>query len=296
MNVLFTRARKSIGLITSMQPEDIIADNSTPEGTKALRNYLEYARSGVLPQVTVTGLEPDSDFELSVIELIESWNYAVTPQLGVAGFRIDIAVKHPLYPSVYLAAVECDGATYHSGVSVRDRDRIRQEILENLGWKNKIWRIWSTDWFRNPAVEAKKLHSFLESLKCNPIPDEFVEDTSDDDLIYDSEVEQASLAEFDEQEAAIKLLDEGDGELEVEVGDLVTYSAAGSLFTEPITVQITQSRSNFDQGLIASHTPLAQVLLGASVGDAVVLRVPGQPAKTYIVNEIKRPHAEITRH
>ena len=104
-----------------MQPEHIIADSSTPDGTTSLRNYLEYARSGILPHESKTGLEPDSDFEIAVIDLIESWGYSVTPQLGVAGFRIDIAVKHPQYPSAYLAAVECDGATYHSGASVRDR-------------------------------------------------------------------------------------------------------------------------------------------------------------------------------
>jgi SpoU rRNA methylase family enzyme len=291
LNVLFTRARKSIGLITSMQPEDIIADNSTPEGTKALRNYLEYARSGFLPQDRETGLEPDSDFEVSVIELIESWGYTVTPQLGVAGFRIDIAVKHPEYPSAYLAAIECDGATYHSGVSVRDRDRIRQEILESLGWKGKIWRIWSTDWFRSPLVEAKKLYSFLESLKATSIPKEFIIDVnnvSDNNFKGD----ETSQVELDEQEAAIGILDEGDDDLEIEVGDFVTYTLTNGS-EEPKTVQITTTRTAVEYGLIASHTPLAQALLGASVGDSVILRVPGQPVKTYIVKSIKRPEVDL---
>lgn len=293
LNVLFTRARKSIGLITSMQPEDIIADSSTPDGTKALRNYLEYARSGVLPQDQETGLEPDSDFEVSVIELIESWGYSVTPQLGVAGFRIDIAVKHPEYPSAYLAAIECDGATYHSGVSVRDRDRIRQEILEGLGWKDKIWRIWSTDWFRSPQVEARKLYAFLESRKAIPIAEEFLTAAQDSNegTGREFETDVATKVELDQQEAAIEILDEGDGDLEVEVGDLVTYALSGNE-EELMTVQITATRSALEQGLIASHTPLAQVLLGAAVGDSVVLRVPGQPAKTYIVKSIKRPETD----
>lgn len=291
LNVLFTRARKSIGLITSMQPEDIIADSNTPEGTKALRNYLEYARSGVLPQEQETGREPDSDFEVSVIKLIESWGYSVTPQLGVAGFRIDIAVKHPQYPSAYLAAVECDGATYHSGVSVRDRDRIRQEILESLGWKGKIWRIWSTDWYRNPLVEAKKLYSFLESIKGSPIPEEFIVEA---DGVYEEpekylEHEESGLSELDEQEAAIELLDdEEDEDLEIEVGDFVTYALDVNT-GESMSVQITSSITDFDNGLIAAHTPLAQVLLGAVVGDSVVLRVPGHSPRTYIVKSIKRP-------
>ncbi|MBP5987991.1 MAG: DUF4011 domain-containing protein [Azonexus sp.] len=301
LNVLFTRARKSIGLITSMQPEDIIADNSTPEGTTALRNYLEYARSGILPQEVETGLEPDSDFEVSVIDLIESWGYSVTPQLGVAGFRIDIAVKHPEYRSAYLAAIECDGATYHSGVSVRDRDRIRQEILESLGWKGKIWRIWSTDWFRNPLAEAQKLFSFLESLKSQSIPAEFIvesgtepagqfEETATEEIPPAPPVNQ-ERDDVDE-EKAINILDEEDEELEVEVGDLVTYYPANDASADPITVRITQSHNDFAQGLVASHTPLAQALMGGIVGDTVVLRVPGQSAKQFTIKAIKRAHAE----
>ena len=165
LNVLFTRAKKSITIYTSMKPEDIVMDYSTPEGTKALRNYLEYIRTGLLTSADQTGREPDSDFEIAVIDLLRNKGYEVTPQLGVAGYSIDIAVKNPDMPGSYLAAIECDGATYHSALSVRDRDRIRQEILESLGWRDRIWRIWSTDWFRTPREEAEKLIGFLENLR-----------------------------------------------------------------------------------------------------------------------------------
>lgn len=148
-----------------MKPEDIVMDYSTPEGTKALRNYLEYIRTGLLTSADQTGREPDSDFEIAVIDLLRNKGYEVTPQLGVAGYSIDIAVKNPDMPGSYLAAIECDGATYHSALSVRDRDRIRQEILESLGWRDRIWRIWSTDWFRTPREEAEKLIGFLENLR-----------------------------------------------------------------------------------------------------------------------------------
>jgi len=292
LNVLFTRARKSIGLVTSMQPEDIISDSNTPEGTKALRNYLEYARNGYLPQDTSTGLEPDSDFEASVIDLIESWGYSVTPQLGVAGFRIDIAVKHPQYPSTYLAAVECDGATYHSAVSVRDRDRIRQEILERIGWKDKIWRIWSTDWFRNPLSEAKKMLSFLEGLRATPVPAEFaVEDDKEPSPEYNGNP-STFLAPVDAVEEKMELLDEEDTELEVEEGDLVTYTPLGQGDDQAFSVRITHRNSDPAQGLLAANTPLAQILLGATVGDEVVLRVPGQPPKAFVIRAIKRVSAE----
>jgi hypothetical protein len=173
LNVLFTRARKAVTVYSSMQPEDIVSDGRTPEGTRALRNYLEFARNGILSVDRETGLPPDSDFEIAVMDVLRAKGYEVTPQLGVAGFRIDIAVRHPRQLSGYLAAIECDGASYHSGVSVRDRDRIRQEILEGLGWRNKIWRIWSTDWFRNPLVETQRMLQFLENLRDASVSDQF---------------------------------------------------------------------------------------------------------------------------
>jgi len=169
--VLFTRDRKSIVIYTSLRPEDIVDDASTPVGTRALRHYLEYARTGSLTVYEDTGLPPDSDFEVSVMEMLKLKGYEVTPQLGVAGYRIDLAVKHPTVAGAYLAAIECDGATYHSALSVRDRDRIRQEILESLGWRGRIWRIWSTDWFQSPRQEAEKLISFLENLRASWTPE-----------------------------------------------------------------------------------------------------------------------------
>lgn len=162
LNVLFTRAKRRIELFTSMQPEDIVLDDKTPVGTRVLRDYLEFAQHGVLARTEVTQREPDSDFEIAVANVVRTLGYEVQPQLGVAGFFLDMAVRNPSRPGEFLAAIECDGATYHSGFSVRDRDRIRQEILESLGWRGKIHRIWSTDWFYNPRRETERLRQFLE--------------------------------------------------------------------------------------------------------------------------------------
>lgn len=164
LNVLFTRARASILLVTSLRPEDIHSTVSTPAGTKILRQYLEYIRTGYISHVRSSDRGPESPFESAVIRWLENDGYCATPQLGVAGYRIDIAVEHPKHPGMYIAAIECDGATYHSALSIRDRDRIRQEVLESLGWKDKIWRIWSTDWFKDPGAEMDKLRQFLDEL------------------------------------------------------------------------------------------------------------------------------------
>ena len=286
LKVLFTRARKSVAVYSAMRPEDIVVDANTPRGTKTLRDYLEFAQRGILTQQELTGRDPDSEFEVSVMSMLQDHGFEVTPQLGVAGFRIDLAVKHPSYPHAYLAAIECDGASYHSGVSVRDRDRIRQEILESLGWKDRIWRIWSTDWFRDPKAETRKLLSYLEERRAMPVPTEYLT------VIVESMVDQATpVATMAATSAALQqvlVLEDEDVDIEVEVGDNVNYLDGVS--TQPTSVTITLRTTNPDQGLVAESTPLAQALLGATVGESVVLRVPGRTAHSLTLLSINRPN------
>jgi very-short-patch-repair endonuclease len=287
LNVLFTRAKKSIALFTSMRPEDIVVDASTPEGTKALRNYLEYARTGSLAVAEETGLGPESDFETSVIDVLKLRGYEVTPQLGVAGYRIDIAVKHPEYPGVYLAAIECDGASYHSAVSVRDRDRIRQEILESMGWRGRIWRIWSTDWFRMPRQEAGKLVGFLEELRKTWKP-EHSSGQSWVEIGTRGEASDAGGSRSTDLEAIKStLLDFGD-DLAVRVGDIVRYADLRKV-DDILTVQITEDKTDLGAGLVHRGTPLAQTFLGGVAGDDVTMQQPGASARTFRIIEVKRP-------
>jgi very-short-patch-repair endonuclease len=286
LNVLFTRAKRSVALFTSMRPEDIVVDGATPEGTKALRNYLEYARIGSLVVAEDTGLEPESDFETSVITVLKARGYEVTPQLGVAGYRIDIAVKHPEYPGAYLAAIECDGAGYHSAVSVRDRDRIRQEILEAMGWRGRIWRIWSTDWFRMPRTESEKLVSFLEDLRKCWKP-EHASGQSWIELGKKNNLEEpAGNGESDQEKVRSALLDFEDDPAVI-VGDTVRYVDIRKP-DDVLTVQITHDKTDMNVGLVHRGSPLAHTLLGAVAGDEVTMHLPGASAKTFRILEVKR--------
>ena len=92
-------------------------------------------------------------------DVIRSYGFLADPQVGSAGFRIDIGVRHPEKPGTYLLAVECDGATYHSALWARERDRLRQDVLEHLGWR--FHRIWSTDWFYGRKAEIERLRLVL---------------------------------------------------------------------------------------------------------------------------------------
>lgn len=148
LNVLFTRSRSRMEIFSSMLSSDVSLSEQSSEGVRALRGMLRFAETGVIEGSVSSGREPDSDFEISVAQTLREYGYEVECQIGVAGFFIDLAVKHPTRDGVYILGVECDGAAYHSSKSARDRDRIRQDVLENMGWT--ISRIWSTDWFRDP--------------------------------------------------------------------------------------------------------------------------------------------------
>src|SRR5215203_1214390 len=163
LNVLITRARRLCEVFTNLTAEDIDLGRSGSRGVRALKTFLQYAKDGQLDVPIATGREPDSPFEESVLSALQRVGYQVETQVGSAGFFIDLAVVDPERPGRYLLGVECDGATYHSARSARDRDRLRQEVLEERGWR--IHRIWSTDWFRNPEKELKRVVEAIEEAK-----------------------------------------------------------------------------------------------------------------------------------
>ena len=161
LNVLITRARLGMEVFCNFTADDLKTSTDSPFGVRALKSFLRFAESGELENRRESGKETDSPFEDEVINAIQSLGYDIEPQVGSAGFFIDIAVRDPEKPGRYILAVECDGASYHSSASARDRDRLRQSVLEGLGWR--FHRIWSTDWFRNPHKETERLKEAVES-------------------------------------------------------------------------------------------------------------------------------------
>lgn len=162
LNVLFTRSKKRTVVFSSLDPERIQTTANSPWGVRALKQYLIFARTGILQQADDGTDQTTNDFELSVGAVLKEKGYEIVPQVGVAGFFIDLGVKHPAKAGAFLLGIECDGASYHSGRSARDRDRLRQEILQNLGWK--IHRVWSTDWFKNRDSEINRMLRHIEGL------------------------------------------------------------------------------------------------------------------------------------
>ena len=169
LNVLFSRAKEKIVTYSSMVPTDILADGKA-FGVQMLRAWLEFSRTGQLGDIQVERGETDSPFEDFVIAQIEAAGYEAVPQVGASGFKIDIGVRHAEWPYGFILAVECDGAPYHSSRSSRDRDRLRQQVLEGLGWH--FYRIWSTDWFRDPRGQIEKLRAALDAALARAKTDE----------------------------------------------------------------------------------------------------------------------------
>jgi very-short-patch-repair endonuclease len=198
LNVLFTRSKKRMHIFSSMGSDDIVAGLASKRGVKALRDFLSYCETGILHHTERdTGRRPDSDFEIAVMTALGEESFECIPQVGVAGFFIDVAVVDPGNPGRYLMGIECDGATYHSAKSARDRDRLRQTILERLGWR--IRRIWSTDWFKNPQGElapiVRELHD-LKMLVAHIEPQVEFEVDEIGDIINEIEAEEAPVNVF----------------------------------------------------------------------------------------------------
>jgi very-short-patch-repair endonuclease len=162
LNVLFTRAKFRLDVFCSFDPTMLRVTESSPRGLCVLRDYLRFAKEKNLETGRFTAREPGSDFEIEVSRALRAHGYEVHPQVGVAGYYLDLAVVDASRPGRYILGIECDGATYHSARSARDRDRLRQEVLQKLGWQ--IHRIWSTDWFRDPRGETTRLVRRIEAL------------------------------------------------------------------------------------------------------------------------------------
>jgi len=160
LNVLVTRAKQKMHIFTSLESTDIIISETSSKGKIAFKSFLKYLEMKQLmdtPIVTDKGF--DSPFEESVYQLLSDIGVKAIPQVGVSGYFIDLAVKANESDD-YILAIECDGATYHSSKSARDRDRLKEEVLTRLGWK--VYRIWSVDWYKNRDNEVAKLIKIIK--------------------------------------------------------------------------------------------------------------------------------------
>lgn len=184
LNVAITRAKHNIKLVGSIVPTDIDTEKTAAEGVRLLRSYIEFAQQGIVALQKelsyVDSLDFDSPFEEAVYDFLSDNGYNVVTQVGCSGFRIDMAVKHPSHSGKFAIGIECDGATYHSSRTARERDRLRQTVLEDMGWS--IYRIWSTDWIKDQKTEEQKLIAAIEKALERTSDDHIAEEDTFDDI------------------------------------------------------------------------------------------------------------------
>ncbi|MDR2456942.1 MAG: DUF4011 domain-containing protein [Clostridiales Family XIII bacterium] len=166
LNVAITRAKVNLKLVTSISPERVDVSALNGNGLKHLIQYIDFAKNGppAIFKGKSTNEEPKCDFQFeeSVYNFLISKGYSVDKFVGLSRIKIDLAIRHPKKPGVFLCGILCDGFSYNSFKNVIDRDHLREAILEGLGWK--IYKVWSVAWIKDPENEAIKLISYLEGL------------------------------------------------------------------------------------------------------------------------------------
>jgi very-short-patch-repair endonuclease len=164
LNVAVTRARREMVVFTSFDPSMIDLNRTSARAVHDLRHFIEFAHQGpkaITAVVRGSVGDYDSPFEQFVAEGLRAKGWETHPQIGVSRFRIDLGVVHPDRPGDYLIGVECDGATYHSAATARDRDKVRSEILRSLGWR--LVRVWSTAWWVDRDGALERLHEAISA-------------------------------------------------------------------------------------------------------------------------------------
>ena len=172
LNVAVTRAKINVQVVSGMHAADIDLGKTQSVGVRLLRDYLDYAEHGTGTLARTKQNDPFGkmrfDLESEICEFLRKNGYDADTKVGCSDFRVDIAVK-PQRTSNYVLAVECDGLTYRATDETRDRDRLRKDILERMGWH--FYRVWSTDWFRNKRVEQENLLAAVRHAAQEPIVD-----------------------------------------------------------------------------------------------------------------------------
>lgn len=167
LNVAITRARERLVVFSSLRADEIDLSRSAAPGVRHLRDYLDYAQRGAIALAAAVVVDAESacesELERDVARALEERGHHVDLQVGCSGYRIDLAIRDPQRPGSHWLGIECDGAAYHSGATARDRDRLRQSVLEGLGWR--IHRIWSSDWSERRVQEIERVEAALREAR-----------------------------------------------------------------------------------------------------------------------------------
>lgn len=233
LNVLLTRAREKCVIFSNFRGSDLHLSSNAPFGLRAFKEFLEYAEKRTLAHHDLDQGSADTAFEEAIYQFLTDHGYQIHRQVGCAGFRVDLAIVDPEYPGRYLLGIACDGPMYQTSRVARDRDRLRQQILEGLGWR--FHRLWSTDWYRNRSEVQKHLLQIIEEL--------LAQERGEKEIIPPVVAEEIEIPELEEE--ILEAEEETIPEVEVEEtpqDEIPEYHAcedpgvevSGDLHTQPV--------------------------------------------------------------
>ena len=243
LNVLTTRARRLMRVFSSIKGEDINPVATTSQGAQHLRNFLTYAEHRRLDSPVLSAIaETESPFERDVMQELTGHGIRLVPQVGVSGYRIDLGVLDGEIEGRFVCGIECDGVAYHSSATARDRDRLRQQVLESRGWE--IHRIWSTDWFKDRAGQIERLLNLIEKSRKNVR------------LEHDEELEREKTVQAESEKLAREFLGEiSEGEI-----DNLFANVGGQNYLRPQAAEYNFAEiSNFVSWQTLLDAPTAQL-------------------------------------
>ncbi|AZE04925.1 DUF3320 domain-containing protein [Pseudomonas chlororaphis] len=289
LNVAVTRSRREMLVFSSFDPSMIDLNRTNARAVRDLKHFIEFAQRG--PKALAEAVQGsiggyDSPFEEAVAQGLRRMGWQVVPQIGVSRFRIDLGIVHPDRPGDYLAGVECDGATYHSAATARDRDKVRGAILRGLGWN--LVRLWSTEWWVDKEGALQRLHAALNDLldqsRSLPEPVMAVEQFSAATVIdfpMSVEIEEAPIEEMVPEVAA-------------DISEVVELRIAQAYSRPAVTPQrgeyCPSNLSSFDSLIEAEqfHQPSYTPVLSQIIAE--VLRQEAPMLDALLVQRVARAH------
>lgn len=238
LNVLVSRAKYEIKVFSSITDANIDISRAQKQGVKMLHHYLKYVKEGKQALINVSEemlVDTDSPFEDSVYDALKTKGYDIHKQVGCSGYKIDLAIVHPDQPGDYILGIECDGATYHSCLNARARDRLRQQVLEDLGWK--IHRIWSRDWVFNKQQEIEKITEKVTRLLQNKDKKNFIKPAESNQYIKTVKQEKNGIPSGFEYLTNYELVERGGNFYERSDSEIASILSSLIDGAGPMTVQ-----------------------------------------------------------
>jgi len=234
LNVLLTRAREKCVIFSNFRGQDLHLSSNAPFGLRAFKEFLEYAENRTLRMSDLVQDTSDAAFEDAVYEFLCEKGYQIHRQVGCAGFRVDLAIVDPEYPGRYLLGIAFDGPMYQTSRVARDRDRLRQQVLEGLGWR--FHRLWSTDWYRNRSEVQKNLLATIEELLGEERPQqEIIPPVVEDDVEEIEQVEEEILETEEENISELDVEDKSPDEIpEYKLCEDPCVDVSGDLHSQPV--------------------------------------------------------------